>query len=504
MGRRPSDFKMSQDQSPKQTRFFSGAFARWRTEMRRAGFFSVGERVGVAVSGGMDSVLLLDFMSALGSELGLTLAVVHFNHRLRGAESDADEQFVRSRTRELCLEYLEASADVARVARQRKKNLEAMARELRYRFFFSLVKQGKLDKLATAHTANDQAETVLLRLLRGTGTRGLGGIHAQLEGGVVRPFLGLTRAEVIAEVARRGLAFRTDSSNADTRFRRNRLRRDIMPVLEREFNPRIASALSAFADRARDDEWFLEEQARERARPWVVRDAGVVNIPIRRLDELPPAMARRVVRQMLTELPPDNRRGSIAPNSIDIESVRRLAREGQSGKRLLIGGHLEARRDFEWLKIRRLQAPEGPPTPTRHFAHPVEPPAQVSIPELNLSLYFRITEKVDANLLERSYTGGVWLGAVEPQGPLILRNFRPGDCVYRLGHSRPAKVKEIFQRWRVPLEQRPYWPVLELQGKVIWARGLEMPVEFRAERARGTLLTIEESTVPGWSSGNKH
>lgn len=164
-------------------------YARWSLEVRRAEFFRPGQRVGVAVSGGPDSVLLLHFMKILAGELGLTLAVVHFNHRLRGAESDGDEALVRGFAETLQLEYLRGEADVGRVARERRRNLEAVARELRYRYFFTLVDQGRLDRVATAHTANDQAETVLLRLLRGTGTRGLGGIYPVLEVKSFAPFL---------------------------------------------------------------------------------------------------------------------------------------------------------------------------------------------------------------------------------------------------------------------------------------------------------------------------
>ncbi|HEV2382080.1 MAG TPA: tRNA lysidine(34) synthetase TilS [Terriglobia bacterium] len=502
-------------QSAREARLSHGVPARWRAAMRQAGFFQAGERVGVAVSGGADSVLLLDYMEALGRELGFRLAVVHFNHCLRGAESEADERFVRERARELGLDFLGARADVARAARERKKNLEATARELRYRFFFSLVRQGKCDKVATAHTANDQAETVLLRLLRGAGTRGLGGIHPTLEGGVVRPFLSLTRAEVESEVARRGLPFRNDSSNRDTRFKRNRLRSEVMPLLEKEFNPQMVPNLSGFADRARDDEAFLEAQARERSRPWIVREARALKIPVGRLNEFPPAIARRLLRQMFAEMGPVTRastqqtasgetalrdRGHRTPTYADIESVRRLAQNGQSGKRLLIASTLEARKDFEWLVICRAVEAGARSGPGRGFAYEIRPPAEVSVPELDLRLRFRIADNMGAKLTQESYT--VWLKAGELEEPLILRNFRPGDCVYRSGHSSPSKLKEMFQRRRVPREQRAYWPVLECKGKIIWTRGFDMPPDGGDSGPEGRqLIVIEESSMSGWSSG---
>ena len=171
----------------------SQVYAKWSLEMTRSGLFRPGERVGVAVSGGGDSVLLLDFMTRFALKGGFKLAVVHFNHHLRGAESDADESFVRGLAGARGIEFFGGGADVARAARETRGNVEATARRLRYKFFFGLVNQGSLHKVATAHTASDQAETVLLRLLRGAGTRGLGGIYPVLEGSVVRPFLNLMR-----------------------------------------------------------------------------------------------------------------------------------------------------------------------------------------------------------------------------------------------------------------------------------------------------------------------
>ena len=174
-----------------------------------------------------------------------------------------------------------------RVAREKKRNLEATARELRYRFFFSLVNQGRLDKVVTAHTANDQAETVLLRLLRGAGTRGLSGIYPVLEGKVARPFLGLMRAEIMREIEARKLEYRIDSTNLDSRLRRNKIRMELLPLLEKEFNPAIVPLLKNHADRARDEEAFLEQQARERSRPWRMREGAEEKIPVRALRGFP-------------------------------------------------------------------------------------------------------------------------------------------------------------------------------------------------------------------------
>ncbi len=362
-------------------------YTRWSLEMRRKEFFHAGLRMGVAVSGGPDSVLLLHFMQTLAREGGLTLAAVHFNHHLRGAESDGDEALVRDLAASLQIEYLRGEAEVGRVARERGRNLEAVARELRYRFFFSLVDQGRLDRVATAHTANDQAETVLMRLLRGTGTRGLGGIYPVLEGKVVRPFLGLTRAEVMQEIAARRLPYRVDSSNLNARLQRNKVRIELLPLLTKEYNPEIVPLLNQFADRARDDEACLERLARDRAHPWRMREGKEERIPIRALLELPPALARRVLRQMLHMA----RGSSHGLSYAHIELLRRFAAEAQSGKIQTLPGGVFARKEFAWLVL----GPVATQPVGGDYSYPVTIPGELAVRELACTFRFKILSRDD-------------------------------------------------------------------------------------------------------------
>lgn len=475
---------------------FTETYRRWRLAMRRGRLLGPGERVGIAVSGGPDSMLLLNFAAAYAREAGVALAVVHFNHHLRGAESDADEIFVRERALELGLDFHGSGADVAAIARAKKRNLEAAARDLRYGFFFSLVRQGKLDKVATAHTANDQAETVLLRLIRGAGTRGLGGIHPVLEGSVVRPFLTLTRAEVEAELTLRGIVSRDDFSNREARFARNRLRERVLPLLQGEFNPRVVESLAAFAENARDDEAFLQEQARERSHPWLRREGGTLRIPAGRLSEFPPAIARRILRQMVAEVVQGGAQahGPVAISHAEMEDLRRLAAEGQSGKRLVLGAGAEVRKEFEWLVISGRQLEGRPPSRSASgFRYRIRPPAAVVIPRLRLRLRFSFADKVGANVAEAEYNGteGVWLDSLSPAAPLILRSWRAGDCYHAFANTNPVKLKELFQRRRIPAAERAWWPVLECAGTIVWIRGFT-PVRPAFTESKKQLVISEE------------
>jgi tRNA(Ile)-lysidine synthase len=463
-----------------------GLYARWSLEMRRKEFFRAGQRVGVAISGGPDSVLLLHFMNALARQVGLTLTAVHFNHHLRGAESDGDEAFVRDLAALLQMEYLQGEAEVGRVARERRGNLEAVARELRYRYFFSLVDQGRLDLVATAHTANDQAETVLLRLLRGTGTRGLGGIYPVLEGKVVRPFLSLTRTEVMEEIAARRLSYRVDSSNLNTRLQRNKVRLELLPLLAKEYNPEVITLLNHLAERARDDEACLERLARDRAHPWRMREGREERIPIRALLDFPPALARRVLRQMLQTV----RGPTHGPAHDHIEALRRFASEAQSGKIQTLPGGVVARKEFSWLVV----GPTISERAGREFTYPVTFPGEWPVPEAGCLFRFKILNRDDPG---KAYNLDAYKG-LDPQqlqGELLLRNWRAGDIFHPVGSRGIRKLKELFRERKIPEVQRHCWPVLLCAGQIVWVRGFPPGSSVAATNRTQQVLVVEEEAM---------
>jgi tRNA(Ile)-lysidine synthase len=445
-----------------------------------------GERIAVAVSGGPDSILLLEFMKRFSRETGISLSVAHFNHHLRGPDSDADERFVARRAEDLGLKLFRGEADVARIARAKGQNVEATARELRYRFFFSLVNQHKTHKVATAHTANDQAETILLRLLRGAGARGLGGIYPVLDGKVVRPFLNLRRAEIESEIQTRQLEFRVDASNQDTRFTRNRIRQHLLPLLATDFNPRIVAILSQLANRSRDDDAFLQQVASERARFWRVREGNQEKIGLRPLIEFHPALQRQVLRDMISAAS-----GSLRGlTSTHVEALRRFASSSQSGRQLILPGGLTAQKELEWLVIgsELKSATEG-------FCFAVTPPAEITVAPLALKLRFLIAENVPSGAAEKeyNYNKAVRLDLDKLGDGLILRNWQPGDRFQPFGSRRALKLKELFLRRRIPATSRKSWPVLLSNQQVVWVQGFPAAQGFAAsDLSLRTLLVVQE------------
>lgn len=286
--------------------------------------FCAGDRVAVAVSGGADSVALLVAMADSRPESGIVLSAIHVHHGLRGAEADGDAQFVAELASQLDIPLRTEHGDVRSLAAQRGQGIEEAARALRYRVFHDLLASHDVDAVATAHTLDDQAETVLMKMLRGAWTEGLGGIAPVValadsgggSGRIVRPLLEVTRAEVVAYLEARGHTWREDSTNRELTFTRNRVRSTLLPQL-REFQPRIAEQLSRMAAVARDEEaWWARELARVmpglvlpgkpvrgggRANSTLPGEAGVA-IELERLRAMHPALQRRVLRAAAEQL----------------------------------------------------------------------------------------------------------------------------------------------------------------------------------------------------------
>jgi len=331
-----------------------------------------GDRVGLAVSGGSDSVALLRLVEESRSQLGLYLCVLHFNHQLRGADSDVDEQFVAAAAAQRGLDFFPGRQDVAAEAREQRWNLEDAARRMRYGFFRSAAERLHLDRVAVAHTADDQAETVLARLVRGTGPAGLAAIYPVKfcpgGGHIVRPLLEIRRGELREYLTRIGQPWREDLSNQDLQRLRARLRHQILPVLERELQPAIVAHLCNLAQLSREDAAFWGALVQERLHALLRREGGRIGIRAADLlmplvmplvapqawagtkagDEAQLALARRLVRGIIEELRGDCRRLTAQ----HVEQVLRLAVPAaaghRTGRRTALPGTV-ARRCGEWI-----------------------------------------------------------------------------------------------------------------------------------------------------------
>ncbi len=487
--------------------------------IRGAHMMVPGDRVGVAVSGGADSVALLRLLESLRDALGISLLVVHFDHALRGAESDAHARFVAELARARGLAFIVTREDVAAAAARHRWNLEDAARRLRYSFFERLAQEGRATRIAVAHTADDQAETVLAHLFRGTGPAGLAGIYP-LAGAVVRPLLRTRRQDLRRYLGALGQAWCEDSTNRDLRRQRARIREQLLPVLERDFSPRIVRHLAQLSRLSREEQTFWAALVEDRLRAfaeehdgkWTIRipdllsplgpagNALLGQTPRRGPSSFPfRALTQRLVRRLYECLRGDRRELS----ATHVEQVIHLAADSSSGRRIELPNGVLVERIFDALVFSRAPHRAGSRAAAKNTAQPgayqyvVSLPdrgvATVSVPELGSRFCLKV---IDWPFAQRdTKRQGEALDAGLIRDPLILRNWRAGDAYTPRGRRQPRKLKSMFLAERIPSEERGTWPVLESGGRIIWARGMPPAEDFRARASTQWGAVIEEDRL---------
>lgn len=503
-----------------------------------------GDRIGVAVSGGIDSVALLRLLLELKSELGIVVSVVHFDHKLRGAESDADQEFVAGLAREHRLEFHAASGDAAQLAAEEHSGVEAAARELRYGFFRRLLgadepesvldtsgAKAKHHKIATGHTLDDQAETVLMRLIRGTGMRGLGGIYPRIifereneegHGEIIRPLLGIRRRELEHYLKDLQQPWREDSTNADSKFTRNRVRKLVLPLLEREFNPAVVESFAELAGIARDEEDYWENEISgwlgtvvqwsqpewTRGLPGFEGSSALVQIllsePKRhdpellaRLAEPGPAVMNASVSRpwLLTEpravqrrvLKAIGERAGIPLEFKHVEEILRFAAEdGPSGKELSL--------PLGWKIVREPEAMVFVTPDLRRserlsdYEYSLAVPGRALVPEIGVVIE---ALRVAPEAQSAEYNPEQLLRVDLLPERLIVRNWRAGDRFWPAHTKSAKKVKELLQERHVAQPERRLWPVAVSGDEIVWMRGFPVPARLHAKRKQEAILIRE-------------
>lgn len=424
--------------------------------------------MAVAVSGGADSVALLRLLLALCSELGIVLSVAHVNHKLRGAESDEDEHFVTNLARQYDLELF---AHTAPVERFQGTGIEAAARKLRYEFFRELARTGRTTKVATGHTLDDQAETVLLRIFRGTGIRGLAGILPRLTlqhegqacGEVVRPLLGVRREEIRAHLRAIGQTWREDSSNQEPMFLRNKLRRTVLPTLRETFGESALENLADLAEiaRAEEEQWAAaSDQSPESS-----------TLDLRSLLALPLAARRRRLRSWLEATAPQA--------SISFRLMEEILEPGKPGRRLhLPGGHTlcTARGELRWESSRH--------TAEYEYVLPVH--GTIELSELGVHIEAIETDWTHVPEREREQL----LDPQKVRRELKVRSWRPGDRFWPANRKQPKKVKELLTERHAVGAEKKLWPVMESEGQLVWMRGFGAAAALRPAPGEQKVLWI--------------
>lgn len=451
---------------------------------RQEGLFAPGDRVLVAVSGGPDSVALLHLLKRLRPDLNLGLGVAHFDHGLRGQDSREDAAFVARLAQGLALPFHLGQGEVRALAKAEKISLQMAGRRLRLNFLKETCRRQGYTKMALGHTADDQVELFFLRLFRGAGPEGLKGMWPATADGLVRPLLAVAKAVLLAWLRRESLPFRQDLSNLSRGYLRNRLRLELLPELQRHYNPRLTQAIWRTQALLQEDERLL---AREIDQAWaavgreVTRDFFSVSLP--QLFALQPTLQKRLLRAAVGKLVQDPEL-----TSAQVAGLLELAAGGKSGGMMAIGPCRVARAGSEL-----------------HFLSPLPPP-----PRDGLTLLPSASGEVESpegwrwRLLSRPCGPGepgppapptAWLDRDKVTFPLKVRYFRAGDRFWPQGAPGLRKLQDFLVDLKIPRWLRPHLPLVESAGQVIWVPGLRVADPVKLTPLSRTLLKI--SVSPG-------
>jgi tRNA(Ile)-lysidine synthase len=435
------------------------------------------DRILIAYSGGADSTGLLSLLLELREEWSFELCLGHFNHKLRQS-ADEDEQFVRRMAQKYSLPLFVGSKDVRSYARKKKLNIEEAGRELRYDFLKKTALKIGEAKIATGHTMTDQAETFLMRLLRGSGLRGLGGIFPLVEDTIIRPLIQVERQDIEAYLKGKGIEFRTDESNLDRRFLRNRIRLDLIPYIKKNFEPEIVSSLSRTASIIRDEDSLLEKIAQEKTRKAVLKKNNRISLEVKPLSSLPRALARRVVRDFISEL-----RGNLRAISFeDVESVLGLG----EGKEFPLRKDHVLRREKDQILLKSKISPKI------RYEYRWEGKAPLEIKELKLKFEGKKIKRGKSLRLDFDDQTIAFLDLGKLKFPLLVRDRREGDRYQSLGAPGQKKLKEIMRARGIPLSERERRPVFLSGDGIVWILGLPVSEKYKVEKGTTDIFTVKK------------
>lgn len=453
-----------------------------RNTLSRYDMIRHGDRVVVAVSGGPDSVCLLDILYQLKDDLGIGLVVAHLDHGLRPEVDEAETRFVKSLADSLQLPFETEKA--GRLIARQGSSLEERARNIRYGFLEQTLRKFSARKIAVGHNLNDQAETVLMRLLRGSGPSGLGGIPPLRNKKIIRPLIEVSRQEVESYIKERGLEYVTDTTNLEPRYLRNRIRLELLPQL-RKYQPRIVELLGQTAGIMRKDEECLEEMAEA----WVKGqdksgDGRKPRFLLSSFNNLPEALKSRVIRTALRQAGGSLRRVGLR----HIEAVRRLAASEKPQATANLPNHVSVRKDYDMLVFDLVKDAQA-----QGFCCLLDGPGTFHLDALGCTVSLEETAK--SALTEMNQSPWVaFLSAEKLAYPLVIRNFLPGDRFVPLGMKGHKKLKDFFIDLKLSSESRARIPILTHSDRIVWVCGLRIDDRFKVTDDTERVLKVTFST----------
>jgi tRNA(Ile)-lysidine synthase len=435
-----------------------------------------GERIITAVSGGPDSVCLLKILFELRDELKISLTAAHLNHALRPPEDEKETQFVSNLANRLDLAF--AYEKASKVTKSPGTSVEEEARRIRYQFFERVLAEQKAQKIALGHNMNDQAETVLMHILRGSGPTGLSGIPPVREVRFIRPLIRVTRDEIYAYLKQRDMPFMVDSSNLEKRYLRNKIRLELIPLLL-DYQPRLIHHLAKLASLCREENQFIEDEARKGfERVTLDSSKNAVDLSIANLQNLPFPLQYRIIRQAIKQIRGNLRRIDIG----HIKAIMDLADNVKPQVKTNLPEKLTVTKIYE-----RLRFSLGTVMETDDYSYYIQHLGRFHLHEINQTILLeQQPRKAFPGHSPSPHEAFVDLDRIE--WPLLVRNFRPGDKFMPLGLSGFKKVKDVFIDNKIPSDQRKKVPILKSRDDIVWVCGIQIDQRYRVAEETKTIL----------------
>jgi len=437
-----------------------------------------GDTVVVALSAGPDSCALFSVMVDLGREYDLKIIVAHFNHGLRSGESDAEELFSRNLAEKYRLPF--ASGKMDSPSGPRGVSPEDYYREERYRFLDQVAAEYQAEKIALGHHLSDQAETVLLNMLRGSGMEGIKGILPVRDRRFIRPLIDITRAEIMEYLDRKGLRYCTDSSNRSSAFLRNRIRMELIPLLKERYNPRIEQGLAKMARIVHRDHTCLDDEIHNVLDSEnIQKNNNITSFSAGYFLRLPEALRYRLVKAVLEEMTGDGK-GIYYSH---IQALVDLAGKNDTGKQISLPFGIIAARQYDVVLIKKGEAADK-----KDYQYSISIPGTVDLKERGIIISARQGRLDEVDLKKRD---SFYLDLDAVRGPLSLRNRRPGDWFEPLGTVGRQKIKKLFIDHKIPRPDRNNIALLADEISVLWIENMHLSERVKISRKTNRVLIME-------------
>jgi tRNA(Ile)-lysidine synthase len=441
-----------------------------------------GALVLLAFSGGIDSTALFYILLNLQTELNFTLVLAHFNHMIRGDEADKDEEFVRDLAEKETLQLEVERYNVPMLAHKQSLSLEDAARKARYEFLFRTAEKIHAHKIAIAHNRGDNAETFLLNLLRGSGTKGLSGMKP-MQNKIIRPLLQCKRREIEQFLNSREIRYRIDSTNVDTKYARNRVRYDLIPYLEKQFNPNIESTLIHEADIIAVEDDYLKIQAQKIFEEISKSDARGIHFKINSLLQLHKALQRRLLRLAIRHIKGDLKR----IRWCHINDIMQIMTESKDDAEVALPQGIIAKKHNKEILI-GCEISEK----KVNFCKTVPVSGILKIKEIDENYTIRVEPiKTVKNKYMQKDNDNAFLDADKLGKQLIVRNRREGDLFFPLGSKGKKKLKAFLIDKKIPRQKRDMIPLFIAREEIAWVAGLAIGEHFKIDPSTRNVVIIE-------------